>query len=217
MSIKPSEANRFFRGEVGWWLWAEHRLKKHTLSLEFPKPLPPARPEPLPLPLHMATERQILTIRPAKVLRLGSRWPKGDQPIVHLDEAEPDEVTQGWGTLQRNRSVWGKPMIIAGKRFVRGLGTHANARVVYDLAGGRFRLFRCLVGRDQHAMDGRVVFQVRVDGKMVFDSGPMGKTSAPKTVEVEVSGAAILELLTLDGGDGIAGDHGNWADARLLR
>ena len=41
--------------------------------------------------------------------------------------------------------------------------------------------------------------------------------SKAKAVKVDVSGATTLELLTLDGGDGIGGDHGDWAEAQLLR
>jgi len=217
LAIRPSEANRFFRGEVGWWLWAEHPLKKHTLTLTFPKPLPPAAKEPLPMPIGMDTEREIITIQAAKVMRAGSRWPKLDQRVVDLASVAPDESVQGWGTLQRNQSVWQKPMVVAGRKFARGLGTHADSRVAYELSGGEFKRFRCLVGRDEHAMEGKVVFQVWLDGKKVFDSGPMGKTTAAKPVDIDVRGADVLELRTLDGGDGIGGDHGNWADAELVR
>jgi len=164
----------------------------------------------------MEHERQIVTIRAPKVFRTAKRWPKLDRPGVHLDEVPPDETSQDWGKLQRNQSVWEKEMIIAGRKLARGLGTHANSRIVYDLSGGKFRTFRCLVGRDDHANDGKLVFQVKLDGKKVFDSGSMTKASPPKAVKVNVTGAAVLELLTLDGGDGIDGDHGNWADAQLL-
>ena len=108
-------------------------------------------------------------------------------------------------------------MTIAGKEFDRGLGTHAPGHIVYDLPAGQFKRFRCLVGRDEHAMEGTIVFQAKLDGKVLFDSGPMTKASAAKQVEVDVSGGTTLELLTLDGGDGVSGDHGDWAEAQLLR
>ena len=218
VTVKPADDKAaFFRGEVGWWLWAEHPLQKHTLVLEFDKPLPPAPNDPLPLPIAQDRQRQIVTIHAATPVRAGNRWPKLDRPSVRLDEAPPDEVVQDWGKLQRNQSVWEKPMIVAGRKFTRGLGTHANSRVVYELSGGKFKKFRCLVGRDEHAGDGRVVLQVWADGKKLFDSGPMQKATPAKQVEVDVTGAAVLELRTLDGGDGISGDHGNWADAELVR
>jgi len=218
VAIKPSDdAWGFFRGGIGWWLLAEHALAKSTLTIEFTDPLPPAREEPLPLPLGMDRRREIVTIQPAKLFKAGNRWPKPDRAVVWLDEVAPDEVTQDWGELSRNQSVWKKEMIVAGKKFDRGLGTHANSRIVYELTGEKFQKFLAQVGRDEHAADGRVVFEVWVDGKKAFASGSMTKESPPKPVEVDLQGARVLELRTLDGGDEIHGDHGNWADARFSR
>ena len=208
VSIKPAKGGGLGRCEAGWWLWAEHPV---------PKSAPPKPTEPLPLPINQDTQREIITIQAAKVFTAPRVWPKADAPSVWLDGLPPDDVTLGWGKLQTNQSVWEKPMTIAGKKFARGLGTHADSRIVYDLAGGKFRTFRCLVGRDEHAQDGAIVFQVKLDGKGVFDSGPMAKASAAKQVEVDISAGTTLELLTLDGGDGISGDHGDWAEAQLLR
>jgi len=217
VAIKPSKGGGLPRCEVGWWLWAEHPLQRTTLTLEFDKPLPPAPKEPLPLPIGMETEREVITIQPLRRFAPPRVWPKADAPSVWLDELPPDDVSLGWGKLQTNQSVWEKPMVVAARKFTRGLGTHANSRLVYELSGGKFKRFRCLVGRDEHAMEGKVVFQVWLDGKKVFDSGPMGKTTAAKPVDIDVRGADVLELRTLDGGDGIGGDHGNWANAELVR
>ncbi len=208
VAIKPAKGGGLGRCEAGWWLWAEHPLAKGTA----PRPA-----EPLPLPISQDTEREIVTIQAAKVIAAPRVWPKADAPSVWLDELPPDDVTLGWGQLQTNQSVWEKPMVIAGRNFARGLGTHAESRIVYDLSGGRFKTFRCLVGRDEHAMEGAIAFQVKLDGKKVFDSGAMAKSSAAKAVDVDVSGGTTLEFLTLDGGDGVAGDHGDWAEAQLLR
>jgi len=216
LTISPADNTEFFRGEVGWWLWAEHPLTKHTLAVDYAAP-PAAEPaEPLPLPLGMDSERQILTIQTPKLMRTGHRWPK-DKPVVWLDEVEPDEAVQDYGKVEKNHSVWQKEMIVAGKKFARGLGAHANGRIIYELAGAGFKTFRCQVGRDEHAGDGIVVFQVGADNKTLFDSGPMTKATPAKAVEVSVSGASTLELRSLDGGDGISGDHANWAEAQLAR
>jgi hypothetical protein len=217
VTILPATASSgYFRGQVGWWLWIEHPLVKRTLELQFAQALASAAPDPLPLPLGQERQRQIVTIRPATTIRTGNRWP-ADGSAIWLDEAAPDECTQDWGTLQTRQSVWEKPMIVAGRKFERGLGTHANGRIVYELDGGRFKTFRALVGRDEHAGDGRIVFEVWLDGKRLFESGPMTNASPAQVIEVEISGGTVLELRTLDGSDGISGDHGNWADARLLR
>jgi len=220
VTIKPAKEGGFSRAEVGWWLWVEHPLQKQSLVLEATREsdrLPPANPKPLPIPIAMETEREIITIQAAKVFTAPRVWPKADAPSAWLDELPPDDATLGWGKLQTNQSVWEKPMTVAGKKFARGLGTHAESRIVYDLSGGKFKAFRCLVGRDEAAMEGAMAFQVKLDGKVVFDSGPMTKASAAKQVEIDVSRGTTLELLTLDGGDGVGGDHGDWAEAQLVR
>jgi hypothetical protein len=216
LSIAPAGKTEFFRGEVGWWLWAEHPLHKSTLVVEYAGAVPKASDDPLPLPIGMDSERQIVTIQAPKLMRTGHRWPKG-KALVWLDEVEPDEAVQDYGKVEKDRSVWEKPMIVAGTKFARGLGAHANGRIVYDLSGAQFSTFRCRVGRDEHAGDGIVVFQVWADGKKLFDSGPMTKAVPAKPVEVNVTGASTLELRATDGGDGISGDHANWAEAQLAR
>jgi hypothetical protein len=220
VAIEPApdaKGGTFFRGEIGWWLWAEHPLAKYTLTKAFDAPLPPVPNDPLPLPIAQDRQRQIVTIHPAGVVRAGNRWPGLEKPVVRLDEIAPDECQQDWGKLERNRSVWEKEMIVAGRKFAHGLGTHAGSRIVYELSGGRFKQFRCQVGRDEHAMDGQVVFQVWVDGQKRFDSGPMRSATPAKPVNVDLTGATLLELRTLTGEDGLSGDHGDWAEAELVR
>ena len=43
-----------------------------------------------------------------------------------------------------------------------------------------------------------------------------GFTGRP-LLNLDVEDASRFELITNDGGDGISGDHGNWADAQLRR
>ena len=223
LEVKPASGGGLFRGDVGCWLWTEHSLRKSTLTLEFDEPLPVAPSEPRPLPINMESERRIITIQPPKHFDVGRSWPEPvkleglDRATVYLDEVVPDEASQEWGTLQRRQSVWEREMTIAGQKFSRGLGTHANGKLVFRLPEGRFKRFACLIGHDEATLTGTVAFEVWVDGKKAFDSGPMDRTAAAKPVEVDVSGAKVLELRTLDAGDGITCDHADWADARLER
>jgi hypothetical protein len=206
---------KLLHGDFGWWVWAEHPLPRQTLTLEAKGPLPP--PEPLPLPIQNDRQRQIIKIASPVSFHFDYRWPVGSSQTVWLDEVGPDEAIQDYGELQVNRSVWQKDMIIAGRKFTRGLGTHANGRLVYQISNRGFKKFKALVGRDEHAGDGRVIFQVWLDGKKLFDSGAMMKTTPAKSVEVDVGGGKTLELRAVDGGDGISGDHANWAEARLQK
>ena len=133
---------------------------------------------------------------------------------VYLDTLEPVSVTQGYGTLQRNQSVWEKPMTIGGERYFRGLGTHSPARIVYDL-GGKYKRFQAWAGADQ-ATGPTITMEVRVDGRSVWHTGLLTRESPAQRVDLNVTGAKKLELLVGDGGNGIGADHADWADAMLL-
>ncbi len=133
---------------------------------------------------------------------------------VFLDAVEPVSVVQGYGKLQKNRSVWEKPMTIAGRRFLRGLGTHAPSRIVYAL-DGKYRRFQAWAGADA-ATGPTISFEVRLDGVKRWESGPMTRDTAAARIDLDVRGARQLELLVGDCGE-FSGDHADWADARLLR
>lgn len=133
---------------------------------------------------------------------------------IYLDALEPVSEQQGWGTLQRNQSVWKRPMTIGGKPFLRGLGGHAPSEVVYRLDGS-LRVFEAIVGPDG-ANNGTVTFEVYVDNVKQWESGLMTPKDAPVGIQVPISGASTLRLVVGDGGDGIIGDHADWAEAKLL-
>jgi hypothetical protein len=166
-------------------------------------------------------ERWLSSVRAFDTVALTDRLTveRGEGPVqrihgVYLDTLEPLSVTQGWGTLQRNRSVWEKPMTVGGRRFRRGLGTHAPSRIVYAL-DGRYRRFTAWAGADQ-ATAPTITMEVKVDGKTVWKSGLLTRESPAQRVDVSIAGAKRLELLAGDGGNGLMADHADWADAALL-
>ena len=141
-----------------------------------------------------------------------------DQPVervtgVYLDVLRPLSVRQGWGQLQTNQSVWEKPLTLGGKRFVRGLGTHAPSRILYAL-DGKYRRFTAWAGADQ-ATGPTITMAVRVDGKQPWESSLLTRESPAQCVEVDLTGARQLELMVGDGGNGLGADHADWADAVL--
>jgi hypothetical protein len=134
---------------------------------------------------------------------------------VYLDALEPESVVQGWRELERNQSVWKRPMRIAGQPFMRGLGTHAPSTITY-LLDGSYKRFQALAGQDDE-VNGSVTFQVLVDGEIRWESGVMRRGDPAKAVDVDLSGASKLELIVGDAEDNIMADHANWADAKFIR
>ena len=66
------------------------------------------------------------------------------------------------------------------------------------------------------ASNGSVVFQVFLDGVMVFTSGTMTGASPTQSIDLNVTGKTTLRLVVADGGNGNAFDHADWASARLV-
>jgi beta-galactosidase len=106
-------------------------------------------------------------------------------------------------------------MTIGSRQFRRGLGTHADSRIVYDVSG-RYRRFQSWVGADA-ASTATITFKVWADGKKRWESDLMTKQSPAKLVDLDITGVKTLELIVGHGGNDIMSDHANWANAKLLR
>ncbi len=137
---------------------------------------------------------------------------------VWLDTLGVEQVRQDWGRAHANRSAQGNPIAIGGRRFERGVGTHANSRWEIDLEG-EGRRFSAWVGADDElpGHPGSVQFRVLGDAKLLWQSAVKRIGDAPDRVEVDVSGVQTLTLVVTDAGDGIDSDHADWADALVVR
>ncbi|MHB1456958.1 MAG: NPCBM/NEW2 domain-containing protein [Armatimonadota bacterium] len=133
---------------------------------------------------------------------------------IYLDSLDPVSAMQGWGRLQRNLSVWEKPLIIAGKQYTRGLGTHAASEIEYAL-DGKYKRFQVDAGVDG-GNGGTVTFEIWVDSVKKWESGYMVNSDPAKKVDLDITGAQKLLLVVGDGGNGIGSDHADWCDAKLL-
>lgn len=187
------------------WIWATRPGAKDTPPEELPQPetlsikaLPVL--EPIDTPPVSAQKR------PRPVERINGAF---------LDTLAPQSATAGWGTVRMNQSVWEKPITIGGKIYPRGIGTHAPSRIVYPL-DKQYKRFQAEAGADG-ATAPTVTFEVWVDGTKRWESGLMTRDMPARFVNLDVSGAASLELVVGDGGNGLGADHADWAEARLLR
>lgn len=135
-----------------------------------------------------------------------------------LTDLEPASATIGWGSMEMDRAVTGKPLTVGGRVFRRGIGTHAKSDVVYELFG-LFKSFGAAVGVDDGngSEKGTVEFVVWGDERELWRSGPMKKGERAKEMSVPVEGIRRLRLEVTDGGDGIDYDHADWLDPKLFR
>jgi alpha-galactosidase len=100
--------------------------------------------------------------------------------------------------------------------YTKGIGMLPTSSVQYFLGGGASR-FRARIGVDDDAAGGgSVVFQVFADGTKIYDSGTMTGQTAPKNIDVDISGKQKFTLMVTDAGNGTANDYADWANAHIL-
>ena len=127
-----------------------------------------------------------------------------------LGPAERDMSNGGAGIAD------GNPITLDAVIYPKGVGGHAYSEI--DIAlDGQYDRFISRIGLDdeQNGLCGDVSFEVDLDNVNVYASGSFIDTTPTEVVNLDVSGAQLLTLKVLDNGDS-CGDHGDWADARLI-
>ncbi len=128
----------------------------------------------------------------------------------------------GWGPIERDRSngssgaADGRPMMIGGVAFARGLGAHAASDLRFTVPSG-CTTFTAQVGVDDEVGNlGSVVFEVwNGTTTRLSTSGTRTGVDAALAVSVPLNGVSTLRLVVTDAGDGKHYDHADWADAAL--
>jgi hypothetical protein len=152
------------------------------------------------------------TLEMTLLLLLSAGASAADQ--VYLSDLQLDLIVQGYGSPGRNVSVVGEPLMIGGRAFDRGIGTHAHSVIHVQLHGEAER-FSCYAGVNDTGGNeaGTVGFVVcSMDGEL-FRSKVLTKGQAAVKIDLDVTGLDLLILEAHDGGDDINSDHAVWADA----
>ena len=142
--------------------------------------------------------------------------------VVYVSDLEPpDEHVEGIlhspSAVRRDRNVADGPLKIGGRHFDKGLGVHSRTELTYQIDGD-YAEFAATIGLDDAVRPrGSVVFSVRGDGRILFDSAELTGSDPPRDVIVNVLGVETLTLI-VDFGRGLdLGDYADWGNARLLR
>ncbi len=129
------------------------------------------------------------------------------------------EARQDWKRPTRDRCCHTlTPIRIGSRRFAKGIGAHANGRILVELHKP-YQKFTAFVGIDNNwdtrGERGSAVFIAKVDGREVARTPVCCGGDEPRWIEVPLTGARRLELIVADAGDGISYDQADWADAKL--
>lgn len=144
----------------------------------------------------------------------------------YLSDLSWISAVSGFGPVERNMSNGvggagdGTALMINGQVFAKGLGVHSNSDIKFNVAGQCTR-FKAVIGINDFRLTepigarGSVDFAVYADGVQKFGSPILRGDSAAITIDIDITGAKELRLVTGATPDGIAYDHANWANATV--
>jgi hypothetical protein len=117
----------------------------------------------------------------------------------------PFERRQDWGSLQMDKSVTGKPLTIAKKRYKKGIGTHANGMLRYNL-DGKYKRLTAIIGLDEDEFCSNGI-QVKIfgDGNLLANTGEL-KQGEEYLLDILLNQVAHL-VFEIDGLGDIGCDH----------
>ena len=131
---------------------------------------------------------------------------------IPLEETEIVRMRSGYGEPKAAKSIDGKALMIGGRVFAHGVGTHAPSTYTVP-CGGKAVRFEALVGIDDEvgADCGSCVFRVVADGRAVAEVRAEHGKALP--IAADLRGVRKVVLEVTDAGDGNYYDHADWAEA----
>jgi NPCBM/NEW2 domain len=138
---------------------------------------------------------------------------------VYLSDLKWESAKAGWspngdGLPRLNRSIEETGLLLGGKRYGKGIGTHAPSEILYRL-GGQYDALHAVIGGAEDR--GTVLFEVYGDDRLLYESPLMHGLREAQAIEVSTADVDRLRLVVTDGGDGYGADCANWAGARVRR
>ncbi len=174
-------------------------------------------------------------------------------PLITLADGSEVDVTTlkilrnvaGWGTTHVNSNLEGGTLSIDGTKYDKGIATHANSILIFDLPEGAAR-FSAKAGIDNTGTDqgskssieffvynfdptirvettdqwsgGNKTIQVDPD-KQIAASGYVSREAAARYEDLtaDIKGAEKLYLVVTNGGDNLSYDHADWVNPILVK
>jgi hypothetical protein len=136
-----------------------------------------------------------------------------DLKPVSVDESAVVTLSRPW---QRDKNVLGKPLVLAGKSYDKGIGVHARSSLTFA-AGQKYDTLAAVIGIDAATGGkGDCVFTVLGDGQPIFTKRMKGN-DPPQDLAVEIRQYDQVTLLVEPGADLDLADHANWCEVRFIK
>ncbi|MPY67627.1 hypothetical protein F8S09_13190 [Deinococcus sp. SDU3-2] len=130
--------------------------------------------------------------------------------------------TNSRGPVERNQSYGGdrpgdgRTMTMGGTTYATGLGVHADSSLTFNLPAQCGRFMTSIGIDDEVGAAGSVVFEVYADGRLLYRSGRLTGSMAPKNINLNVVGVRELRLMAHKSDNDVS-DHANWANPVLTQ
>ncbi|MBC8873764.1 MAG: NPCBM/NEW2 domain-containing protein [Planctomycetes bacterium] len=141
-------------------------------------------------------------------------------PRVHEDKPALTLIRQDYEELEVNRNIGRSPMKIGEQTFKHGIGTHAVSHIRLR-SPVPLKRFSAWIGVDNNQVTnpgtpiGSVVFSVEANRRQLYQSKVIRAGEEAVKVDVELSGAQVVDLRVGDSGNGAACDWADWAEAEI--
>lgn len=141
--------------------------------------------------------------------------------VKYASDMAWEKAISGWKEVARNKSVENQDikLLVNGvtKSFEKGIGTHADSEIVYNLEGQNLDYFEATIGVERSIASNNhssIVYKILADGEEVYNSGLMTYNTPSKKVSIPVRDVQKLQLIVDDNNDK-SSDHAAWADAKF--
>ena len=138
---------------------------------------------------------------------------------VSLLDMTPFFKSQDKYEIRKNIDHEDKPIKILEKVYDKAYGVHANSNMQFDLKNLGFTRFKGLAGKLDVPSWRQNFLEMRIyaDGVLKFTTGKLTTDDPPVMFDIDVTGAEILQLMVLDGGDNTRYDGAAWIEPVLVR
>ncbi|MBN1984513.1 MAG: NPCBM/NEW2 domain-containing protein, partial [Chitinivibrionales bacterium] len=141
-----------------------------------------------------------LSVAPIPAEDIGTNLTDIEWLEAHCDQAE----------VQKNKNCDGGVLVVDGKSYRNGIGTHANSSITYSLKKA-CRRFTSKIGLDDAAGSAGSVaatYQIFGDGQKLYESAALTKNDPVMLLDISVTGVDVLELkVNSDNIDNVLADY----------
>ena len=158
-----------------------------------------------------------------------AEYTEGDgDNVAYLSDLEWESAEAGYGEVRRDAPAEGFQIALTGSDgqpvlYEKGIGTHAQSKIVYNIEGKGYTRFLSDVGvdysRNPNGYDANVVFKVYFNDENtepVYDSGEMYCDTSLQSVDLALDETVTKLILVVEQGVNNYSDHADWAGARFL-